>query len=322
MSDLHVVLGASGGAGSALVRELASRGKQVRAVSRSGRGESLPGVEHVRGDASDAESLLRICQGAAVIHHCVNVPYPVWYRELSQIARAVVTVSAATRARLVVMDNLYMYGRPDGPMTEETERRARGKKGRLRAELERFFLDAHYSGRVPVAIGRASDFYGPGANSAAGMLVFAPVLQRGKAFWLGRLDVPHTLSYLPDVAWGLATLAEHDEAFGQVWHLPAAEPVTAREFIRMVFAEAGKPPRLGVISRPMVRLAGLFSPVIRETAEVLYQFEHPFVMDTTRFEKAFGRRVTPHREAIRATLEWYRRQAARGEPPPARGGGE
>lgn len=93
---------------------------------------------------------------------------------------------------------------------------------------------------------------------------------------------------------------------GHVRHLPAAEPVTARQFIGMVFAEAGKPPRMGVITRPMVLLAGLFSPAIRETAEVLYQFEHRFVMDTTKFEQAFGRRVTPHREAIRATLEWYR----------------
>ncbi|WP_324717967.1 NAD-dependent epimerase/dehydratase family protein [Carboxydochorda subterranea] len=147
-------------------------------------------------------------------------------------------------ARLVVMDNLYMYGPPEGPMTEETPHRATGPKGRLRAQLAQLLLDAHRSGRLPVAIGRASDFFGRTRNNSVSLLVFETVVRKGKASWLGSLDAPRTSSYLPDVAWGLTTLAEHpDEAFGQAWHLAAAEPLTGRQFIQMVFEVAGKPLR-------------------------------------------------------------------------------
>ncbi len=133
-----------------------------------------------------------------------------------------------------------------------------------------------------------------------------PAINGRKASWLGRLDAQHTLSYLPDVGWGLATLAEREESLGEIWHLPAGEPLTGRQFIQMVFEELGRPPRMGVIRRPMMVLAGLFSPQIRESLEVLYQFENPFVMDASKFTRAFGSRVTPHREAIRQTLNALR----------------
>ncbi len=276
----------------------------MRAVSRSGRGEPLPGVEYVRGDAADGESLKAICRDAAIVYHCVNVPYPEWARRLLPIAEAVVGAAAGAGAQLVVMDNLYMYGPPDGPMTETTPRAARGRKGRLRARLEDYFLDAHRTGSVRLAIGRASDFYGPAANSAPNMLVFRPAIEGKAASWVGTLDVPHTLNYLPDVARGLVTLGERDEALGEIWHLSAAEPPTGRQFIEMVFQELGQPPKMRVISRPMMLLAGLFSPMIRESAEVYYQFERPFIMDSSKFEHAFGKQVTPHREAIREILRF------------------
>jgi len=303
-----VVLGATGGAGSAVVAELAARGRRVRAVSRSGRGTPFADVEHVSADAADPSRLRDACRDAAVVYHCVNIPYSEWPRRLLPIADAVVTASAEAGARLVVIDNLYMYGPTQEPMTETTPRRPQGKKGRLRARLEEVFLDAHRSGRLRVTIGRASDFYGPGAANSGPMLlaVRPPVAGRG-ASWLGTLDAPHTLSYLPDVAWGLATLGEREEAFGDAWHLPAAEPLTGRQFIELLFLELKRPPRMRVIGRPMMRLAGLLSPIIRETLEVLYQFERPFIMDAGKFERAFGQRITPHAEAMRHTIEVMRR---------------
>ena len=298
----HIVLGASGGSGRAVVRELSARGVHVGAVSRGGRGEPLPDVEYVRGDAADGENLKAICRDAVVIYHCVNVPYPQWSTHLLPIAHAVVAAAGTTAARLVVMDNLYMYGPPTSPMTETTPRAARGRKGRLRAQLEDYFLNAHRTGIVRLAIGRASDFYGVAATSVSNMLVITPAIQGRPASWLGTLDALHSLSYLPDVARGLITLGERDEALGEVWHLPAAEALTGRQFIEMVFAELDRPPRMRVISRPMMLLAGLFSPLIRESLEVLYQFERPFVMDSSKFSRTFGKRATPHRDAIRETL--------------------
>jgi len=297
---VHVVLGASGGAGRAVVRELSERGSRVRAVSRSGR-HPLPGVDWVSGDATDAESLKAICRDAAVVYHCVNVPYPRWIKELPDIATTVVRAAGAG-ARLVVMDNLYMYGPPSGPMTETTPRAARGPKGRLRARLEEYFLNAHRTGVVRLAIGRASDFYGLAANSVPNLLVITPAIEGKPASWLGNFDAPHTLNYLPDVARGLVTLGERNEALGEVWHLPAAEPLTGRQFIEMVFQELGRSPKIRVIPRPVLLLVGLLSPLIRESAEVSYQFERPFVMDSSKFEGAFGKQVTPHSKAIQEIL--------------------
>ena len=205
---------------------------------------------------------------------------------------------AAAGSKLVVMDNLYAYGPPEGPMTETTLRAAQGPKGRLRAQLEEFFLEAHRRGRVRLTIGRASDFYGAGANSQVMILAVTPALRGRRAFWPGSRDVPHTLNYLPDVGRGLVTLGEREEALGEVWHLPAAEPLTGRQFMEVVFQTLGRPMRLGVITQPMMRFVGMFSPLVRESAEVLYQFERPFIMDTSKFERAFGAQVAQHREAI------------------------
>lgn len=307
MNGLHVVLGATGGAGSAVVRELAGQGRRVRAVSHRTRVEALPGVESATADATDPASLRDVCRGAAVVYHCVNVPYQEWSKRLLPIAQSVVSAAAAAGAKLVVMDNLYMYGRVSGPMTEATPRYAQGKKGRLRIQLEHLLLEAHRSGRVRVAIGRASDFLGPQANSAPMFLVVMPAFQGRRASWLGTLDAPHTLSYLPDVARGMVTLADREESAGDIWHLPADPPLTGRQFIEMVFQELGRPPRMSLIRRPMMYLAGLVSPMIRESLEVLYQFEAPFVMDWSKFRQAFDGRVTPLRDAIRETVEALRR---------------
>jgi nucleoside-diphosphate-sugar epimerase len=306
VEELHVVLGATGGAGRAVVRELASRGKRVRAVSRAVRGDPLPGIEQVSADVTNPAALREACQGASAVYHCVNVPYQLWAAQLLPITEAIIGAATAAGAKLIIMDNLYAYGRTPGPMTEATPRNARGRKGRLRAALEVRLLRAHRSGQVRVAIGRASDFYGPKANSAPMFLVVEPALRRKTASWLGSLDAPHTLSYLPDVAWGLVTLAERDAALGEIWHLPAAEPLTGRQFIEMVFQELARPARMRLLRRPVMLLAGLFSPMIREATEVLYQFEYPFVMDATKFTRAFGTRTAPHKEAIRQTISALR----------------
>ena len=145
-------------------------------------------------------------------------------------------------------------------MTEETPRRARGKKGRLRLELEKVLLDAHQSKEVRVTIGRGADFYGPGTNSVIKDFVFGVVLQNKKAQWPVSLDTPHSLSYIRDFARGLVTLGERDEALGEVWHIPAGEPITGREFITLAFETVGKEPEMTTLSPLMTRVGGLFKP--------------------------------------------------------------
>ncbi|WP_029007712.1 NAD-dependent epimerase/dehydratase family protein [Azospirillum halopraeferens] len=310
MADRHVVLGAGRSAGLALVAELAGRGLPVRAVTRDGR--ALPGVageaavERVAADVADPEAARRACAGAAVVYACAGVPYPQWEEMLPRLVEGALAGAAAARARLVFFDNLYMYGPPAGPMTEETPRRPQGPKGHLRARLEEVLLDAHARGRVPVAIGRAGDLYGPAANSVTGPLVFEPVVEGRTARWPGSLDAPHTLTFVEDAARGLAQLGIQDMAYGAIWHLPSGPPVTGREFIRAVCAEAATSVRVSVLRGWMLALAGLVNPMAREMRELLYQFEAPFVMDSAKFERTFGGRVTPLSEGIRRTLDWYR----------------
>jgi nucleoside-diphosphate-sugar epimerase len=301
----HVVLGATGGAGRAVVQELLRRNRPVRAVSRSG-GDFADPVEVVQADCTDAQAAREACADAAVVYHCLNVPYDQWTDLLPVLAENSIAAAAHADAPLIVTDNLYMYGPTDGPMTEETPRTPAGYKGRLRVELEEQFLTAHETGRTPVAIGRASDFYGPHATSVTRDLVFEAALDDTTAAWLGALDAPHTMSYLPDFAHGLVTLGTHDDALGEIWHLPSNDPITGRDFIERVYAAAGHDPSMRAYGYWSLTAAGLFDTQVWEAREVLYQFEEPFVMDTSKFEAAFGSEVTPYDSAIPDTLDWHR----------------
>jgi nucleoside-diphosphate-sugar epimerase len=290
------------GAGRALVAELARQGRRVRAVSCRASEPWPNGVQAVTADIMRADEVRKACRDAAVVYHAANVPYAQWQRILPAMTESVIAGASATDAVLVVADNLYMYSSSSGPMTEDSPRRAGGPKGHLRARLEEAFLAAHTRGRVGVAVGRGSDFYGPHANSAANMLVIQPALRGKTASWRGSLDAPHTLTYLLDFARGLVTLGTNARAWGEVWHIPSGPPVTGRTFIAEVFEALGQPPRMRQLGRGMLTLADLFNRQIREAREMLYQFEQPFVMDTSKSERTFGGSVTPLREGVRQTI--------------------
>jgi nucleoside-diphosphate-sugar epimerase len=313
--ELHVVFGASGGAGGAILRELAARGKRVRAVTRSGGGDVPHGVEVVRADAADRVAARQACRGATVVYHAVNVPYPAWTETLPPVMAGLIDAAGTAGATLVYVDNLYAYGPVDRPMTEDLPPAATSRKGRLRARLAETLLAAHRAGTVRAVIGRGSDYYGPGVRqSAAGERLFPAVLAGGKAMWAGSLDQPHSLTFSDDFARVLITLGAREEALGQIWHAPPAEPLTGRQFIELAFAEAGKPPKIGMVSPLMIRLVGLVNPMVRELGELVYEFEAPFILDGSKYLRAFGGAPTPHREAIRATLDWYAGQLAASAP--------
>jgi len=308
LDSTHVVFGATGGVGGAVVAELLRRGNSVRAVSRGG--NAPEGAEGAAADAADAAEAAAAARGAGVVYHCVNPGYTRWPELLPPVSRSILGAAESSGAKLVFADNLYAYGPVDGPLREDMPPTASGPKGRTRVEVAAEMLAAHQDGRVRVTIGRASDYYGPGgANSASGEPVFGRVLAGKRPQWTGKLDVPHTFHYLPDIARGLVTLAERPEADGGVWHLPAAEPVTAQEFFDLVFEAAGRPtPAKAQIAGPaLLAVAGIFSPMLRELRETAYQFRRPFVIDSSKFEGAFGRlEPTPHREAVERTVEWFR----------------
>jgi nucleoside-diphosphate-sugar epimerase len=309
-ADLQVVLGAGGGIGGAVVRELAARGHRVRAVNRSGHLHVPEGVQVRQGDITTEAGAEQACAGATVVYHCAQPAYHRWPQEFLPMTRAILEGAAAAGAKLVLADNLYAYGPVDRPMTEDLPYGATNPKGRVRAEMAELLLAAHRSGRVRTTMGRASDYYGPGGmKTVNGPTIFAAAVRNRTARWIGPLDVPHSLSYLPDVAKGLAILGERSEADGQAWHLPTAEPVTGRQFIELVFAALDQPAKVGNVSRLMQRTLGLVNSTVRELGETWYQRERPFVVDATKFERAFSPLPpTPHSQAVAQTLEWFRRE--------------
>jgi nucleoside-diphosphate-sugar epimerase len=288
--------------------ELGRTGKRVRMVNRSGRADVPEGVEVVGGDAADPTSAREASAGSSVVYFALNPPYDKWPELFPPLQAGVIEAAAAAGAKLVAMENLYMYG-PVGKrlITEDLPYAAETRKGSVRAKMSQDLMQAHKSGKVRVAIGRASDFFGPRVlTSAAGEQVFGRAVEGKSAQVAGDPDQPHTYTYAPDIGKGLVTLGEREEALGRAWHLPSPETLTTREFVGMVFEEVGKPARMQVAPKILLRALGLFNPPLRETIEMLYEFEEPFVVDHSRFERAFGEHATPLGEAIRETVRWYR----------------
>ncbi len=314
--ELHVVIGASGASGSAVVRALLQKGKRVRAVNRRKQSHLSEGIEQVQGDIADPVQARLLCQEASVVYFCANAPYTRWATDFPPLLDGAIEGAACTGAKLVFADNLYMYGEVSGPLTEDLPAHPVSRKGLVRAQMAQTLLAAHKSGNVRATIGRASDYYGPGVlGSIAGSGLFGAVLQGKVARWPGRLDVPHSLTCIDDFARGLITLGAREEALGEVWHIPTAEPLTGRQFLQLLFEEAGLPPKIGTYSRPVVTIASWFSPMIRETLEMLYQFETPFILDGSKYCNAFGDlKPAAHREAIAQTLAWYRKSLGEADP--------
>ena len=302
-NDVHVVFGANGGSGAAIVRQLVAQGKRVRAVSRSGGTAADSQVEVVRADASDPASARAACKGATAIYHCVGVPYTEWAARLPPMLESLISAAGATDAPLVYVDNLYMYGPQDRPLTEDMPNRATGRKGVLRAQLAKRLLAAHARGEVRAAIARGSEFYGPGVSTAyTNDAWFRGILAGKKTMWVGNLDQPHAITYIDDFARAITILGERPEALGEVWHVPTAPALTGREFLTLAFAEAGQPAKIGSLPRWMLQLVGLVNPQAREFAEVTYMYERPFVVDGSKFTQAFGFTPTPQQDALRQTF--------------------
>ncbi|MGF2213086.1 NAD-dependent epimerase/dehydratase family protein [Streptomyces albidoflavus] len=302
----HVVLGA-GPAGTTLAGELARRGHEVRLVDRSGTGPAPAGVTRVRGDVGTPEGARAAIRGAAVVHHCVNVPYHLQTAVLPGIQEAVLGAAEAEGARLVVLDTLYPYGETHGEvMTESTPWRATGAKGLMRASLDERYLAAHRAGRVRVVLGRSADFTGPGVlNSTLGGAVFPGALTGGEVLALGDIDLPHSYTDIRAVAAGLATLGEHPEGDGRVWHLPTAPARTTREIFRMIEERTGRPLALHVMEAP--RPFGPFDQTFMDAyAELFYQHTEAQVMDSTAVQDAFGLRPVDLGTTLDDTLAWYR----------------
>jgi nucleoside-diphosphate-sugar epimerase len=307
-SGLHVIFG-TGALGMAIARQLVADGKQVRMVNRSDRGNLPLGVELIIGNAADRNFTQDVCKGAQVVYHCANPKYhfKTWLKEFPPLQEGILAGAISAGAKLIYGDNLYGYGSVKTPMPENLPYAATTNKGKMRADLAETLMLAHRAGKVRVAIARASDFYGEGVlNSTFGDRVFIPAIQGKTAESIGNLDMPHTYTYIKDFAKAMIILGEREEALGQIWHVPNAPTISTREMLNILFEELQLPAKMDGMGKLMMQLGGFFIPEAAESVEMMYQFEHPFVVDSSKFIKAFGDISTSHRQAISNTIGWYR----------------
>jgi len=222
-----------------------------------------------------------------------------------------IEASKRAGAKLIFFDNVYMYGRINGAMTEATPFNPCSRKGEIRARIATTLIDTWKSGALTGMIARAADFYGPDtANGVPNALVFDPFSKNQKASWLVNDAVPHSCTFTPDAARALLTLIDSDTAWNQTWHLPTTpNPPTGKELIEMAAQAMGVPPKYRALNRPMIRVYGWFKPVVGEMYEMLYQYDAAYLFDSSKFAKAFGFSGTPYSEGIRITAASYRKPA-------------
>lgn len=308
MSAHHVILG-TGPIGRAVMEELVKRGESIRMVNRSGRIEEVPDqVEVVASDLYDPEKVKDVTRGARVVYQAAQPNYNQWPQKFPPLQQAILEGLTDSGAKLVIVENLYMYGATNGtPMTEDLPHNAHTRKGKTRSQMSKAALAAHQSGKVRVAAARGSQFFGPwGLSSTLGERVIYPLLAGKAAQAIGNLNIPHTHTYTKDFGKALVILGESDKADGQAWHVPNDMPrITQGELIRMLANEAGVDPKMNGMGKLMMMMGGLFIPEAKETVEMMYEFEQPFIVDSSKFENVFGMKATPMKAAIKETVAWY-----------------
>jgi nucleoside-diphosphate-sugar epimerase len=308
---MQTILGAGGAIGTQLVKVLGHEGQPVRLVGRNPK--RIQGTtEIVRADISDRDQAIRAVSGSTVVYLLVGLKYDlaVWRELWPRIMGNAIEACKRADAKLIFFDNVYMYGRVNGPMTEDTPFNPCSKKGDIRAQIATTLLNEVKAGKVNALIARSADFYGPeGRTSVANIMVLAKLATGARAAWLVNDSVPHSHTFTPDAATSLARLAATDSAWNQTWHVPtAASPPTGKEFIEMAAREFGVAPRHRVLGRPLIRLAGLFNSDIRESYEMLYQNDSAYLFDSTKFSKAFQYQPTSYAEGIRLVASTYKAQ--------------
>jgi nucleoside-diphosphate-sugar epimerase len=309
MSDEIAIFG-FGPVGRATAEILRAQGRAVRIAQRKEPENPPAGAAFVRCDALDGESVRAAARGAAQVVLAVGFPYlgAVWREAWPRAMTNFVEACAATGARLLFVDNLYMYGPQTAPLSETTPMIPYGVKPAARVEVTRIWMAASEAGRLRVAALRAPDFYGPGAaQSHLGETAFGALAKGKAASVIGSPDTPHDFAYVPDFARAVVTLLDApDDAFGQAWHVPCAPTRTPREILALGAAALGVKPRVSGLPIWALGPLGLFVPVLREMREMRFQWDRPYRVDSSRFAKRFWADATPFEVGAPATALWFR----------------
>ncbi|NCB07635.1 MAG: NAD-dependent epimerase/dehydratase family protein [Bacteroidia bacterium] len=302
---MQVILGSGGAIGKDLATELKIYTGKVRLASRNPIKVNEED-ELVKCDLLQPEMVENAVKGAEVAYLVAGLPYKakVWEEQWPIVIGNVISACKIHKTRLVFFDNMYMLN-PEklDPMTEETEILPSGRKGKVRAKLEHMILDEISAGKLDALIARAADFYGPGINNSVLIETVLKNLKKGKkAIWFCSTQFKHNFTFTPDAAKATALLGNTESAYGQIWHLPTAEPLTGKEWVEAFAKELGVEPRIQLASRFMIKILGLFNPVMKEFVEMFYQFDRDYNFDSSKIETVFKIKPTPVNEAIKQVI--------------------
>ena len=301
---MQTILGSGGAIGIELAKSLSQYIDKIRLVSRNPQAVN-PNDQLFSADLTNPEQVMKAVEDSRIVYLTAGLPYniKIWQAVWPKIIRNVIDACKAHNAKLVFFDNVYMYDlKYLNPMTEETPINPVSKKGVIRAQIVGMILDEVERGTLKALIARSADFYGPsiGETSVLTEMVFKNFRNGKKANWMASVNYKHSFTYTPDAGKATALLGNTDDAYNQVWHLPtASNPLSGKEWIEAIAIEMGVEPKVQVVPQYMMRLIGLFVPVMKEMVEMMYQYDRDYVFDSNKFEKRFDFKPTPYSEGIK-----------------------
>lgn len=305
---MHTILGAGGPVSNALARELQETNHSIRLVSR----KPVPAsgtTSWKKADLLNHKETLEACRGSEVIYLCAGLKYDkdVWLDQWPKVMQNVINITKETGARFIFFDNVYMYGRVNGPMTEETPYNPISVKGEVRAKIASQLMEETKSGNIKASIARSADFYGAtsSGNSFFDMMVLDRLSKKKTPQWLGDPDTLHSFTYVPDAAKGVFTLGVNPESDNQIWHLPTAPAMKGLDFINLASTIFGADPKFSRVNKFMLQAIGLFNPIIKNTVEMYYQYQCDYIFNSSKFEKAFAWGPRSYEEGIRYLADTF-----------------
>lgn len=305
---MQTILGAGGAIGVELARVLKDYTNDIRLVSRNPKKVNETD-ELLRADLLNAEGVKNAVKDSSIVYVTIGFPYnlKIWKECWPRFTENVIDACIVNGCKLVFFDNIYMYD-PNylNGMNEETPINPPSKKGKIRAQIADMILSKVKEGKLTALIARSADFYGPGIKNTSMLTetVFKPFSSGKKANWMASLNYKHSFTYTPDAAKATALLANSEKAYNQVWHLPTAKsPYTGREWIEAIAQEMGVKPRSQTATKFIVRLLGLFIPLMREMPEMMYQYDRDYVFNSDKFDKQFDFKTTPYLDGIKEIVK-------------------
>jgi nucleoside-diphosphate-sugar epimerase len=303
---MHTILGSGGIIANHIAKSLPAYTSNVRLVSRNPK--TVTGKEElISADLTSAEQVMKAVKGSEVVYLTAGLQYniKVWQEQWPILMQNVINACKENNAKLVFFDNVYMYGKVVGPMTEETPFNPCSRKGEVRAKIATMILDEVKKGELTALIARAADFYGPETyNSFLNMMVFENLKKGKSAQLMISKNLKHSFTYTPDAGKATAVLGNTLSAYNQTWHLPTDMNVlTSQQIVEIATKELNAKPKITVLPRLMIQMAGLFNPIIKESIEMLYQYDSDYIFNSDKFDEVFTFNKVLYTEGIRNSVK-------------------